>query len=294
MKPLTIEEHLQLTLVAGGARPAWLIDSRFGEKDFSVEKFKKLVKNYKNKDNEKIYKDIDFNTYDDRVIFAYNKILTVPTPPKNGIDYSSIEIGNILGYIYPIDNLQNKEDDYDYFVNVLAILKNKPKDDFTLSIQEFPPVLLNKNNFEDISQEKRILLQIHNSVVPKDKSIEPYNNIVEKYMQVISSSKNDYLKSKLESHNFIRLGISINYSLKFLIEKLLSKDKLSEDEKQAIKYNILNLSGWEKTYHFEYNFDNKVQRFLIVNMLTILENNYDLELKLNEDDFLNLMKIADR
>jgi len=293
MKPLTVSEHIQLTLLAGGARSAWLVDSRFGEKDFSIEKFKKLVKNYKNENGEKIYKDIDFNTYDDKVIFAYNKLLTVPTPPKNGIYYSSVEIGNILGYIYPIDILQNKEDEI-YTATIFAILKDE--DNENGSSLEHNYSIVNAKNFEDILNSKRkdknIVIQIHTSSVPKDKSFEPYNKIVENYIKAISSSKNDYLKSKLESHNFIRLGISVEYSLKYLIEKLLSNNKLSNNEKQAIKHNIFNLSGWEKVYHFEYNFDNKVQRFLIVNILTIFENNYGLEL--NEDDFLNLMKIADR
>jgi hypothetical protein len=55
MKPLTIQEHIQLTLVSKGVRPGWLVDSRFGDKDFSIKKFKNLIKDYEN---------IDVNTYD--------------------------------------------------------------------------------------------------------------------------------------------------------------------------------------------------------------------------------------
>lgn len=291
MKPLSIAEHIQLTLLVEGARTAWLIDSRFVEKEFSLEKFKKLVKKFKNKDGEKIYKNIEFNTYDHKVIFAYNKLLSNPIPPENGVNYSVLEIGRILGYIYPLETL-NHEDEY-YTARIVAVLKNE-EHNYSSSIEEdFHSDPINKNNFEDIPHEKKVLLNITISMVPKDKSLEPYKEVVEKYIKAILSSKNDYLKSKVESHNFIRLGIFIEYSLKYLIEKLLSEDKLSKSEQEHVKHDIFNLSGWEKAYKFDYNFDNKIQRFLIVNTLTILDNNYGLA-ELNEDDFLNLLKIADR
>jgi hypothetical protein len=196
----------------------------------------------------------------------------------------------MLGYIYPLETL-NHEDDY-YTARIVAILK-KEDQEYSSSIKDFDIDPINKNNFDDISREKKVLLNITVSIVPKDKSLEPYKEVIEKYTKAILASQNDYLKSKLESHNFIRLGIFIDYSLKYLIEKLLSNDKLSTSEQEHVKYKIFNLSDWEKAYKFDYNFENKIQRFLIVNMINILENNYGM-VELNEDDFLNLLKIADR
>jgi hypothetical protein len=289
MKPLDIQEHILLTLVAEGAKPGWLVDTRFGE-DMNIVKFKSLIKNYKNKDGEKIYKNLEFN---DRIPIVYNKLLTTPKPPKNGEYYTDIEIGIMLGFTHPIDLAEKLSDEY-YSIHLIAILKNEAPKDEASSLEELPPIVVNKKDFQDIDNNKNIVIQITATLVPKDVNLNEYEQIVEKYKKAISESKNDYLKEHLLSKDFIRYYIQKNYTSAYLTKKLLSKDKLTKDEEIGVKFILFNTTGWEKGWHFDFDFNNKTQRFLIVNAISFIEKmeyDYDKYSKF-EDDFIDLLKIS--
>jgi len=290
MRPLDIQEHILLTLVAEGAKLGWLVDSRFGE-DMNLTKFKSLIKNYKNKNGEKIYKDLEFNTYD-RFPIVYNKLLTTPNPPKNGEYYTDTEIGIMLGYTHPIDLKKDKEDEY-YSIHLIAILKNEAPKDEASSLEELPPIVVNKKDFQDIDNNKSIIIHITATFVPKDVNLNEYEQIVEKYKKAISESRNDYLKEHLASKDFIRYYIQKNYTNTYLTKKLLSKDKLTKDEEISTKYMLFNNTGWEKIWYFDFDFNNKTQRFLIVNAMSFADKSDTYsELEKFEDDFIDLLKIS--
>jgi hypothetical protein len=287
MQSLTLEEHIQLTLVSEGARPGWLVDSRW---KYDTKEFLKMIKGYKNKEGIKIYKNIDLNTNDKRFTITYNKLLTKPNEPKNSSHYEDKEIGKMIGYPYVID--LEDQDEEKYTVHIVAV--SKKSDESMSSLNSIPPIFLNRSDFSDINIDENVIINITSTIVPKNFDIEIFNDMIRRFEAAIIASNNEIVKDSLISKNFFRLVIQKSYSSSYLIKKLLSQDILTSDEEKSIKYHLFLNTDWLKAYYYDFDFNNRIQRFLIVNILNITDSlNQDYEkIKSLEQDFLNLIKIS--
>ena len=230
-----IEEYINALLVNNDIRNGMMIQSvDYNERTANNEITSRIVSEIK-----KHFPSLKSSVINQGVILSKNDY-------SNNYSPNSKKLGKILGY--PCEN------------NFNNIIRNSNKESITYSVVvNIKHSIVNKYNIGS----KYFLLA--NRCKNKSK-IEEMERIAERANELIKENK--FLKKFVE-----RFGIEeiITIPIKIIIDKLLKKQKLNENEIGEMLNQIWNL-GFEELPMYEFNYKNNVHRGILLTLMTYAQN----------------------
>jgi hypothetical protein len=250
-----IEEYINALLVDNDIRSGMMIQPA----DYNERTTNNRISSLIVSEIKKYFPSLKSSVINQGVILSKNEYSNNYTP-------NSKKLGNILGY--PCAN------------NFNNIIDNSNKESITYSLI----VMIKKSMVNKYNIGSRYFL-LANRCKNKSK-IEEMKNISEKANELIQ--KNKFLKKFVER---FEVEESITIPIKNIIDKLLKKQKLNENEIGEMLNQIWNL-GFEELPMYEFNYKNSLHRGILLTLMTYAQNTplepfFPLQNYPEKDDMVN-------